>query len=114
MNLLKPQSFIDGAWIDCAAKFPVTNPATGEVLAEVADCGASETQQAIAAAEAALPHWRRLLAKERSAILRRWYNLILHHSEALAELLTREQGKPLAEAKGEITYGANFVELGLA
>lgn len=110
MHLIRPQSFINGAWVDSAAKFAVTNPATGEVLAKVADCGATEAQQAIAAAEAALPHWRGLLAKERSAILRRWYDLILQHSDALATLLTQEQGKPLAEARGEITYGANFVE----
>ena len=110
MTLLKTQAFINGAWRDAAAKFPVTNPATGEVLAEVAGCGAVETQQAIAAAEAALPQWRGLLAKERAAILRRCYDLILQHSDALATLLTQEQGKPLAEAKGEITYGANFVE----
>jgi succinate-semialdehyde dehydrogenase/glutarate-semialdehyde dehydrogenase len=109
-NILKTQAFINGAWLDSAARFPVHNPATGELLAEVADCGASETQHAIAAAEAALPQWRGMVAKERTAILRRWYELILQHADALAELLTREQGKPLAEAKGEITYGANFVE----
>jgi len=107
--LLKTQAYINGAWVGVPACV-VTNPATGEAIARVPDMGATEARQAIDAAHAAFPAWSRMLAKERGAVLRRWYELILHHVDALAEILTCEQGKPLAEAKNEIIYGANFIE----
>jgi succinate-semialdehyde dehydrogenase/glutarate-semialdehyde dehydrogenase len=90
---------------------PVTDKATGEEIARVPDLGAAETKAAIEAAHSAFKPWSRRLAKERSKILRRWYELIVEHADELALLLTKEQGKPLAEAKGEILYGAGFVEL---
>tara|TARA_Y100001951_G_scaffold101807_1_gene107360 strand:- start:59944 stop:61350 length:1407 start_codon:yes stop_codon:yes gene_type:complete len=89
---------------------PRTNPANGELTAEVASLGQAETARAIAAAKAALPAWREKTAKERSAILRCWYNLIMDNQEDLARLLSWEQGKPLAESRGEIAYGASFIE----
>jgi succinate-semialdehyde dehydrogenase/glutarate-semialdehyde dehydrogenase len=110
ITLLKTQAYIDGAWVG-EPTTPVTDKATGEVIAHVPALGAAETKQAIAAANAAFKPWSRLLAKERAQILRRWYDLIIEHADELALLLTVEQGKPLAEAKGEIIYGANFVEL---
>jgi len=91
-------------------RFPVSNPATGDQIAEVADMGAEDARQAIARAAAALPAWAAKTARERAAILRRWHDLILANQEALAVLLTREQGKPLIEAMGEVAYGASFVE----
>ncbi len=111
-SLLRTQAYIDGAWIDGLAggTFPVINPATGAELARVADLGAEETRQAINAANAAWPAWRAKLAKERAAILRRWYELILANQEDLAVLMTAEQGKPLTEARGEVAYGASFIE----
>jgi succinate-semialdehyde dehydrogenase/glutarate-semialdehyde dehydrogenase len=110
--LLRRDAYIDGAWIgaDDGARFAVTDPATGATLAEVPDMGATETRRAIAAAEAAWPAWRTKTAKERAAVLRRWFDLQLQHQEALAQLMTAEQGKPLAEARGEVIYGASFVE----
>lgn len=108
--LLRQQAYIDGRWLDGAETFAVTNPATGARIAQVPDLGAADTQAAIAAAEAALPAWRALPAKQRSAVLRRWYDLILANADGLAALMTAEQGKPLAEAKGEVGYGASFVE----
>ncbi|MCA0236673.1 MAG: NAD-dependent succinate-semialdehyde dehydrogenase [Bacteroidetes bacterium] len=110
--LLRHQAFIGNEWItaDSGKTFPVTNPANGEVLAQVADCGAAETQRAIAAAEAALPAWRSKTATVRAGILRRWHDLILAHAEDLGLLMTLEQGKPLAEARGEVRYGATFIE----
>ena len=111
-NLLHREAFIHGEWqkADSGKTFPVTNPATGAELARVADCGAEETRRAIAAAEAALPEWRAKTATARAIILRKWHDLIIEHVEDLGLLLTLEQGKPLAEAKGEIRYGASFVE----
>ena len=101
----------DGAWrVSGGPSFPVTNPATGALLATVADQGSAEAEAAIAAAHAALPAWQAKSAKERSALLRRWFELILEHQEALALLMTLEQGKPLAEARGEVAYGASYVE----
>lgn len=91
-------------------RFPVTNPATGAQIAEVPDRSAADTAAAIAAAAAAFPAWAKRTAKERAAILRRWHALIVEHHEALGVLLTMEQGKPLAEAKSEILFGANFIE----
>lgn len=111
-TLLKRQAYIDGAWIDAddGGTIPVTDPATGDEIGTVPRMGAAETERAIAAAEAALPGWAALAAKERSAILRRFFDLMMANQDALGALLTREQGKPLAEAKGEIAYAASFVE----
>ena len=110
--LLKSCSHIDGAWIAASsgARFDVRNPADGNLLAEVADCGAEETRQAIAAAEAAWPAWRAQTAKQRAQLLQRWLALILANAEDLARLITAEGGKPLAEARGEVAYGASFIE----
>ncbi|GAB5387951.1 MAG: NAD-dependent succinate-semialdehyde dehydrogenase [Alphaproteobacteria bacterium] len=110
--LLRTKSYINGEWIgaDDGKTYTVTNPATGEAIAEVADCGGDETTRAVEAAHAALPAWRAKLAKERCNILRRWYDLIMANQEALARLMTAEQGKPLAESRGEIAYGASFIE----
>ncbi|HMC47470.1 MAG TPA: NAD-dependent succinate-semialdehyde dehydrogenase, partial [Caballeronia sp.] len=110
MNLLRKEHYINGAWHQSAETYAVRNPATGEVIADVAKAGAAETHQAIRAAEIAFPVWRSLTAKERGARVRRWGELMLEHSDALAELLTREQGKPLAEANGEVAYAASFLE----
>ncbi|NUB12088.1 NADP-dependent succinate-semialdehyde dehydrogenase [Azospirillum brasilense] len=111
-SLLRTQAYVNGAWRDAFSgkTFAVTNPATGEELAQVADVGAEETRQAINAADAALPAWRAKTAKERAAILRRWFGLIMAAQEDLAVLMTLEQGKPLAEARGEVAYGASFIE----
>ncbi len=110
--LMRHDGYIGGKWVPAGsgARFAVTNPATGETIAEVADMGAAETRRAIEAARDALPAWRRKTAKERAVILRRWYDLIMSHGDDLALLMTSEQGKPLAEAKGEVAYGASFVE----
>jgi succinate-semialdehyde dehydrogenase/glutarate-semialdehyde dehydrogenase len=112
MALLKRQGWIDGRWVDAdaGAVFAVTDPATGAKIAEVADLGAAETRRAIEAAGRALPAWRARTAKDRAALLRRWYELIVAHADDLALLMTTEQGKPLAEAKGEVVYGASFIE----
>jgi len=111
-SLFRTQSYIDGAWIeaDSGVRFDVDNPADGSVVGSVPDCGAAETRRAIEAANAALPAWRAQTAKQRSALLRRWYELMLLNADDLALILTTEQGKPLAEAKGEILYGASFIE----
>ncbi len=111
-KLFREQCFIDGQWADADSRktLPVTNPANGEVLGSIPDMGAAETRRAIDAANAAWPAWRARTAKERHAILLRWFNLMMQHQEDLAQLLTAEQGKPLAEARGEIAYGASFIE----
>ena len=111
-DLLRMRAFVGGAWVDAAngATHNVTNPATGEVLGTVPSLGAAETRRAIEAAGAALPAWGARTAKEHAAILRRWYELLMANQEDLATLMTAEQGKPLAEAKGEIAYGASFIE----
>src|SRR5262245_59653634 len=109
ISLLKTQCYIDGRWVG-EPKLPVTNPANGEVIAKVPLMGAEDTRAAVAAAERAFPAWSKLLAKERSRILRRWYDLQMEHADELALLMTLEQGKPLAEAKGEVTYAASFIE----
>ena len=111
-GLLRAQAFIDGHWgdADSGETFAVLNPATGEVLADVACCGAAETRRAIEAAARAFKTWRHTTVKERAALLRRWFDLIMENQEDLARILTAEQGKPLAEARGEIAYGANYVE----
>ena len=110
--LIRQQAFINGAWVDAAdgARHAIRNPATGALVAEVPDLGAAETEAAIAAAEAALPAWRTRPAKERSQLLRKWFDLVMAHQEELAQLMTLEQGKPLAEARGEVAYGASFIE----
>ena len=110
ITLLRTQAFIDGAWVG-EPRMPVTDKATGEEIARVPAMGADETNAAIEAAHRAFPAWSKLLAKERAKIIRRWYELIVEHADELALLLTKEQGKPLPEAKGEILYGAAFVEL---
>ncbi|HEX7403624.1 MAG TPA: NAD-dependent succinate-semialdehyde dehydrogenase, partial [Usitatibacter sp.] len=111
-RLFRESAYIDGAWVDAdsRARFEVDNPATGAIVGHVPNMGTAETKRAIAAAEAALPAWRALPAKERSRVLRKWFDLIVANADDLALLLTTEQGKPLAEAKGEIMYGASFVE----
>ncbi len=110
-SLVQLKAYLDGAWVDGSAeRFDVINPADGGKLASVANCGDQEAQQAIAAAARAWPAWRAKTAKERAAILRRWNDLILANADDLAKLMTAEQGKPLAEARGEISYGASFVE----
>jgi succinate-semialdehyde dehydrogenase/glutarate-semialdehyde dehydrogenase len=111
-SLLKTLAYVDGAWskAECGASFHVLNPATGEVLASLPDLGASDTRRAIEAANAAWPAWKAKTGKERANILRNWFNLIMANQEDLAVILTAEQGKPLAEARGEIAYGASFIE----
>jgi succinate-semialdehyde dehydrogenase / glutarate-semialdehyde dehydrogenase len=101
---------INGKWVTGKETYPVHNPATGDLIIEVAKGAATETEHAVSAAAAALPAWRALTAKERSIKVRRWGELMLEHRDALAELLTREQGKPLAEARGEVAYAASFLE----
>jgi succinate-semialdehyde dehydrogenase/glutarate-semialdehyde dehydrogenase len=112
LTLLRQQAYIDGQWVDAdnQSRFAVTNPANGETISEIASVGQAETACAIAAAKAALPAWREKTAKERSAVLRKWYELIMANQEDLARLLSWEQGKPLAESRGEIAYGASFIE----
>ena len=109
-ELLKTEAYINGDWCRTDATMSVTNPANGTVVAEVTKSGVAETEQAIAAAEAALVPWQRKPAKERANLLRRWYELIIENQEDLAQILTAEQGKILAEARGEIVYGANYIE----
>jgi len=110
--LLRTQAYIDGNWVDGddGATLAVTNPANGRTIAEVASCGTAETRRAIEAAAAAMPAWRKRSAKERGAILRKWFDLMMAAQEDLAQILTAEQGKPLAEARGEVAYGANYIE----
>ncbi|MDU9400364.1 NAD-dependent succinate-semialdehyde dehydrogenase [Pseudomonas sp. zfem003] len=110
--LFRQQAYIDGQWLDAAdgARQDIFNPATGACIGQVPNLGAAEARQAIAAAERAWPAWRALTAKERSARLKRWHALMIEHTEPLAQILTLEQGKPLAEARGEIVYAASFIE----
>ncbi len=103
-------ALIDGKWVTSAKTFPVINPATGEELARVPDLGAAEARRAIDAASRALPAWSGKTAKERAAILDRWFDLLMANQDTLGLLMTSEQGKPLAEARGEVAYGASFVE----
>ena len=109
-TLLKTEALIGGAWVAGEGRFPVEDPATGLTLAEVANLGAAHAEQAIAAADAAWPAWRGKTAKERHAILMKWFALLHQHADDLARIMTAEQGKPLAEARGEVVYGASFVE----
>jgi succinate-semialdehyde dehydrogenase / glutarate-semialdehyde dehydrogenase len=109
-GLFKEEAFIDGKWVGSKTTFVVTNPATDEIIAHVANLETHDAEQAIAAAEKALPAWRGKLAKERAQIMRKWFDLIIENTQDLAKLMTLEQGKPLAEAAGEVVYGASFVE----
>lgn len=111
-SLFRQQCYIDGKWVeaDNGETLEVTNPANDEVIATIPKMGADETRAAIEAANRAWPAWRALTAKERCSILRNWFNLITENADDLALLMTSEQGKPLAEAKGEVTYGASFIE----
>ena len=106
------KAYINGQWVeaDNQSTLAVTNPATGELIGTVPNMGVAETRRAIDCANAALPSWRSKTAKERARILRKWFDLIMKNQEALAQLMTAEQGKPLAESRGEIAYGAAFIE----
>ncbi|MFZ2217404.1 MAG: NAD-dependent succinate-semialdehyde dehydrogenase, partial [Rhodoferax sp.] len=109
-SLLKTDALIGGQWVAGPTRFDVTDPATGLKLADVANLGPAEAQAAIAAANAAWPAWRSKTAKERSQILRQWFELLMANQDDLARIMTAEQGKPFPEAKGEVAYGASFVE----
>ena len=110
-TLLETRAYVNGAWIDGSnGTFDVTNPARGDVIAIVADLSRGQVNTAIAAAEASQKTWAAMTGKERANILRRWYNLMMENVDDLAIILTAEQGKPLAEAKGEVAYGASFIE----
>ncbi|HVY07939.1 MAG TPA: NAD-dependent succinate-semialdehyde dehydrogenase, partial [Burkholderiales bacterium] len=111
-KLFRQQGYIDGAWVDADSKATVgvTNPASGAVIGSIPKMGGAETRRAIGAASEALPAWRAKLPKERSAILRKWFELMIANTDDLGLLMTTEQGKPLAEAKGEIAYAASFIE----
>ena len=111
-GLLRQQAYVDGQWVDADSgeSFAVANPATGEQLGTVPNMGAAETRRAIEAANAAWPAWRKKTAKERAGILRKWFDLIVANADDLALLMTTEQGKPLAESKGEVAFGASFIE----
>src|SRR3989449_5640151 len=111
-SLFRQQCYIDGKWADADSgkTLPVNNPATGEILGTVPNMGAAEARRAIEAANAAFPAWRVKTAKERANILRKWFDLMMANQDDLAKILTAEQGKPLAEARTEISYGASFIE----
>src|SRR3954453_21408381 len=111
-QLLRQQCYVNGEWgsADNGVTIPVTDPATGQTLGTVPKMGAEETHRAIEAADRALPAWRAKTAKERAQILRKWFDLMMANQDDLATLMTAEQGKPLAEAKGEIAYAASFIE----
>jgi len=109
-KLFRTQCYLDGQWVSGSQTISVVNPATGSVLGTVPKLGAEEARRAIDAAERAWPAWRAKTAKERAAILRKWFDLMMANQEDLAQILTAEQGKPLAEARGEIAYGASFIE----
>jgi succinate-semialdehyde dehydrogenase / glutarate-semialdehyde dehydrogenase len=108
--LLRHQSYLNGAWVGAVTAFPVTNPADGTTIGFVPNMGTEEACKAIDAAHAAFPSWSARTAKERAAIMRKWFEMMILHASDLAALMTAEQGKPLAEAKGEVLYGASFVE----
>src|SRR5277367_528117 len=111
-KLFRQQAYVNGEWVDAMNRgtIAVTNPATGETLGTVPRMGAEETRQAIEAADKALPAWRAKTAKERAQILRKWFDLMMANQDDLAQLMTAEQGKPLAESKGEIAFAASFIE----
>jgi len=112
MRLFHQQAYVDGQWCDADNRkvIQVTNPANGAIIGSVPAMGATETKRAIAAADAAMPSWRAKTAKDRSRVLRKWHDLMMEHQEDLAILMTFEQGKPLAESRGEIAYAASFIE----
>ncbi|MET4163387.1 succinate-semialdehyde dehydrogenase/glutarate-semialdehyde dehydrogenase [Marinobacterium sp. MBR-111] len=111
-ELVKNQAYVDGQWVSAASgkTLDVLNPATGEKVGEVPDLSAAEASAAVEAADRAFASWKKTTAKQRCALLRRWYELLMENQEALAQLLTAEQGKPLSEARGEVAYGASFAE----
>ncbi|NKW79070.1 aldehyde dehydrogenase family protein, partial [Rhodobacteraceae bacterium R_SAG7] len=109
-SLLETRAYVNGQWIDGATTFDVIDPATGRLVAEVADLDAAAAAKAVDAAHAAGPSWAALTGKERSSILRRWNDLLIENADDLATILTAEMGKPWAEARGEILYGASFIE----
>jgi succinate-semialdehyde dehydrogenase / glutarate-semialdehyde dehydrogenase len=109
-SLLKTDALINGQWVAGSTRFDVIDPATGQKLADVANLGPADAEAAIAAANAAWPAWRSKTAKERSLILRKWFDLLMANQDDLARIMTAEQGKPFPEAKGEVAYGASFVE----
>ena len=109
-TLLKTQALINGQWVDSRERFDVNDPATGALLCQVPNLGAEATQTAVTAANAAWPAWAKLTAKARANILMKWFHLLHQHADDLARIMTAEQGKPLAEAKGEVGYGASFIE----
>jgi succinate-semialdehyde dehydrogenase / glutarate-semialdehyde dehydrogenase len=109
-TLLRNQAYLNGEWVGAATSFSVTNPADGTTIASVPNMGAEDTRKAIDAANAAFPLWSAKTAKERAVAMRKWYELLILHADDLATLMTLEQGKPLAEAKGEALYGASFIE----
>ncbi|MDM1246620.1 NAD-dependent succinate-semialdehyde dehydrogenase [Acinetobacter sp. R933-2] len=111
-TLFKEQVFIDGQWVNAHDNktFAVTNPATGEIIANIASVAAQQVEQAVAAADTALATWKLTTAKERSLLLKKWYQLIIENQEDLAMILSTEQGKPMTESRGEILYGASFIE----
>src|SRR2546421_7976997 len=111
-KLFREQCYIDGGWVDAEGRnsIAVHNPATGAVLGTVPRMGAAEAKRAVEAAERAWPAWRARTAKERAVILRKWFDLMMANQEDLAQIMTAEQGKPLTESRGEIAYGASFIE----
>ena len=109
-TLLKTNALIGGEWVAGASRFDVTDPATGAKLVDVANLGAGETEAALRAAQSAWPAWRTRTAKERGAIMLKWFHLLHQHADDLARIMTAEQGKPLAESKGEVAYGASFID----
>ena len=108
--LFKSAAYVNGAWSKGAKTFAVTNPSTGEKLADVADLSGADTRAAIDAAHDAFPAWKKKTAKERASLMRKWFDLIMANQEDLAAIMTAEQGKPLAETRGEVAYGASFIE----
>ncbi|MDE2428559.1 MAG: aldehyde dehydrogenase family protein, partial [Burkholderiales bacterium] len=109
-SLLRDAAYINGNWVSAATQFAVSNPSNHALLATVPNLGEAETQTAIAAAQSAFPAWSAKTGKERAHILRKWFDLMIVHADDLATIMTAEQGKPLAEAKGEVIYGASFLE----
>ena len=110
-SLLETRAYVNGAWIDGDdGTFAVDNPARGDTISDVADLSRAQVAAAIAAAEKAQKEWAKWTGKERAGVLRKWFDLMMEHQDDLATILTAEQGKPLAEAKGEIAYGASFIE----
>jgi succinate-semialdehyde dehydrogenase/glutarate-semialdehyde dehydrogenase len=110
-DLIRAENFIDGQWVpaESGKRFAVTDPATGERIVEVADSGPADARAATDAAARAFPAWRDALPKERAAVLHRWHDLMIEHADELGRLISLEQGKPLAEGRGEVLYGASYV-----